>query len=119
MPAKATDKPKTGHAKMRPRARLIALIGDEMVSDERVAVVELVKNAYDADAPRVDVTFSGDGPEPDELIVSDDGCGMNLEAVLGGWFEPGTVAKKQTERSPKGRLYQGAKGVGRFAAARL
>jgi hypothetical protein len=104
---------------MRPRARLISLIGDEMVSDERVAVVELVKNAYDADATSVEVTFAGNGSQLDDLIISDNGCGMDLDAVLGGWFEPGTVAKKQTERSPKGRLYQGAKGIGRFAAARL
>jgi hypothetical protein len=104
---------------MRPRARLISLIGDEMVSDERVAVVELVKNAYDADATRAEVTFTGDGPRPDDLIMSDDGCGMDLDTVLGSWFEPGTIAKKQTERSPKGRMYRGAKGVGRFAAARL
>lgn len=104
---------------MRPRARLISLLGDEMVSDERVAIVELVKNAYDADADKVTVTFAGDGYQPNELIVSDDGCGMDLKTVLGGWFEPGTVAKKRTERSPRGRLYQGAKGIGRFAAARL
>jgi signal transduction histidine kinase len=119
MPEKQDIRPKSGHAKMRPRARLISLIGDEMVSDELVAVVELVKNAYDADATSVEVAFTGDGPQPDDLIISDDGCGMDLDAVLGGWFEPGTIVKKQTERSPKGRLYQGAKGVGRFAAARL
>jgi len=56
---------------------------------------------------------------PDTLVVSDDGIGMSLETVLGAWFEPGTVLKKKAERSPGGRLYQGAKGVGRFAAARL
>ncbi len=50
---------KTGHAKMRPRARLISLIGDEMVSDECVAIVELVKNAFDADASVVRVAFGG------------------------------------------------------------
>jgi signal transduction histidine kinase len=119
MPDAKVEYPKSGHAKMRPRARLISLIGDEMVSDERVAVVELVKNAYDADASNVEVTFTGEGAYPDDLIISDDGCGMDLGAVLGGWFEPGTVVKKQAERSPRGRLYQGAKGVGRFAAARL
>jgi signal transduction histidine kinase len=120
MAEKHLDKPKSGHAKMRPRARLISLIGDELISDERVAVVELVKNAFDADATRVDVVFEGDNPLiPEVLTVTDDGCGMTLETVLGGWFEPGTIAKKQTLRSPKGRLYQGAKGVGRFAAARL
>ena len=109
-----------GNAKMRPRARLISLIGEELISDEPVAVVELVKNAYDADATEVTVKFESDGyGEPTRLIVEDNGHGMGLDVVLGSWFEPGTVTKKKKERSPEGRLYQGAKGVGRFAAARL
>lgn len=111
---------KSGHAIMRARARLISLIGDELISDEPVAVVELVKNAYDADAKTVRVAFSGaDLLDPDTLTVADDGCGMTLATVLGAWLEPGTVLKKRLERSPGGRLYQGAKGIGRFAAARL
>jgi hypothetical protein len=111
---------KSGHAIMRARARLITLIGDELISDEPVAVVELVKNAYDADAKTVRVAFSGpDLLDPDTLTVADDGCGMTLQTVLGAWLEPGTVIKKRQERSPSGRLYQGAKGIGRFAAARL
>lgn len=111
---------KYGSAKMRPRARIIALIGEELISDESVAVVELVKNAYDADASRVVVKFEGKDPlKPDTLVISDDGHGMTLETVLTGWFEPGTIAKRKNSRSPGGRLLQGAKGVGRFAAARL
>lgn len=112
--------PHTGTAKMRPRARLISLLGDELISDECVALVELVKNSYDADASHVDVAFaiSAEGC-PHELTIVDDGCGMTLETVLGSWFEPGTISKKSTEISPLGRVYQGAKGVGRFAAARL
>lgn len=105
---------------MRPRARLIALIGEELISDEPVALVELVKNAYDADATRVDIRFDGGSPdEPARAIVADDGHGMDLNTVLSAWFEPGTTAKTNTRTSPKGRLYQGAKGIGRFAAARL
>jgi hypothetical protein len=42
--------PKSGSLVMRPRSRIIALLGDELISDESVAVVELVKNSYDADA---------------------------------------------------------------------
>jgi signal transduction histidine kinase len=110
----------TGSAKMRPRARLISLIGEELISDEAVAVVELVKNAYDADATKVEVKFEGEDPvRPESLIVSDNGTGMSLETVLTSWFEPGTVTKRKNSRSVGGRLYQGAKGVGRFAAARL
>lgn len=116
-----TDKSaKSGTARMRPRARLISLLGDELISDEPVAVVELVKNAYDADASKVQVTFETNRlGQAERLIIKDDGHGMNLDTVIGGWFEPGTVLKKQQEASPGGRLYQGAKGVGRFAAARL
>lgn len=107
----------SGSAIMRPRARLISLIGDELISDESVAVVELVKNAYDADATSVSVTFQGD--DAHALVISDNGVGMTLETVKSGWFEPGTVLKKREERSASGRLYLGAKGIGRFAAARL
>lgn len=111
---------KSGSAKMRPRARLISLIGEELISDEAVAVVELVKNAYDADANKVEVKFEGDNPlRPESLIVADNGIGMTLDTVLSGWFEPGTITKRKNSMSPGGRLYQGAKGVGRFAAARL
>jgi signal transduction histidine kinase len=109
--------PKSGSAIMRARARIISLIGDELISDESVAVVELVKNAYDADATSVSVTFEGN--DPNTLTVSDNGVGMTLETVKTGWFEPGTVLKKRGEHSPSGRLYLGAKGIGRFAAGRL
>lgn len=102
---------------MRPRARLVGLIGEDLISDEPVAVVELVKNSYDADATQVAVHF--DSAEPTELRVEDDGHGMELDTVLGAWFEPGTVAKRTTNESPGGRVYQGAKGIGRFASARL
>ena len=79
--------------------------------------MELVKNAYDADASKVTVRF--EGTPPNQIIVEDDGHGMDLDTVLGTWFEPGTPSKKQTDRSPRGRIYQGAKGIGRFASARL
>jgi signal transduction histidine kinase len=95
---------------------LIGLIGEDLISDEAVAVVELVKNAYDADASRVSVRFSD---TEDQLIVEDDGHGMTLDTVLETWFEPGTISKMRMERSPRGRIYQGAKGIGRFASARL
>lgn len=108
---------RSGVAKLRPRARLIGLIGEDLISDEPVAVVELVKNAYDADAAMVTVRFSD--PSEDRLVVQDDGHGMNLETVLSTWFEPGTNSKTRSEKSPGGRIYQGAKGIGRFASARL
>ena len=105
---------------MRPRARIINLIGNELISDEAVAIVELVKNAYDADATEVEVRFEGEEPtRPERIIVRDDGIGMDLDTILGPWFEPGTISRRRKHRSPGNRLYLGAKGIGRFAAARL
>ena len=113
-------KRQSGSAKMRPRARLISLLGDELISDERVALVELVKNAYDADARNVTVRFEANESHMYErIVIEDDGHGMDLDTVVHGWFEPGTITKKKNDRSPGHRLYQGAKGVGRFASARL
>ncbi len=109
------------YVRMRPRARLISLIGDQLISDEPVAVVELVKNAYDADAEEATVRFEGDNPErPERIIVEDHGSGMGLKTVVRSWLEPATNVKRKHERSPlKERAYLGAKGIGRFAAARL
>lgn len=110
----------TGEAQMRPRARLVKLIGDELISDEPVALVELVKNAYDADASVVNVVFEGDDPDNlARIIVEDDGYGMCLDDILSKWLEPGTISKRGKELTPKGRILQGAKGIGRFASARL
>jgi hypothetical protein len=115
-----TSQARSGSTELRPRARIISLIGDELISDEPVAIVELVKNSYDADASKVEVKFEGKDPaRPDRILVSDDGHGMSLSTVLNSWFEPGTILKRKGDRSPKGRLLLGAKGIGRFAAARL
>lgn len=109
-----------GHA-LRPRARILRTLGEELISSETVAILELVKNAYDADARIIQVTFStslekGEG----RLDVADDGHGMDLDTVHTAWMEPATDAKKKARvsRYLKRRLL-GEKGVGRFAAARL
>jgi signal transduction histidine kinase len=115
--APGASTPRSGTSKLRARARLISLIGEDLISDEPVALVELVKNAYDADATTVTVRF--EGAPPNRIVVEDDGHGMDLKTVLETWFEPGTPSKKETDRSPRGRIYQGAKGIGRFASARL
>ncbi|PMZ79024.1 ATP-binding protein, partial [Pseudomonas sp. FW306-2-11AD] len=63
--------------RFRPKARIIRTIGDQLISGPEAAVIELVKNAYDADAHRVVVKFypplvRGAG----RITVSDDGHGM-------------------------------------------
>jgi signal transduction histidine kinase len=112
---------RTGRVVFRPRARLLKLIGEELISDEVVAVTELVKNSHDADASRVTVEFRDVTGPRSMITVRDDGCGMNLETVLGQWMEPAGTPKanpghRLTERR---RRVLGEKGVGRFAVDKL
>jgi len=69
---------RSGTARLRPRARLVGLLGEDLTSDEPVAVVELVKNAYDADASKVCVSFDS---AQSRIVVEDDGHGMDLDTV--------------------------------------
>ena len=110
----------SGSAAFRPRARLMKLLGAELISDEVVALVELVKNAHDADAAAVTLSFKGVTEPGGSITVTDDGHGMDREALLGRWMEPAN-AWKQTKggRTKKGRRLLGEKGVGRFATDKL
>jgi len=96
-------------------------LGDELISSELVAVIELVKNAYDADATRVLVRFH----EPLErgtggIDILDDGHGMTLGTIEGAWLEPATPYRRRGRLSETlGREVLGEKGVGRFAVSRL
>lgn len=104
----------------RPRARIIRTIGDRLISGPEAAVIELVKNSYDADATKVSITFfpplrAGQG----QILIEDDGHGMSLSDIQEKWMEPATSDKKQTKQSPGGRKLLGSKGIGRFAVARL
>ena len=110
----------------RPKARLLKLLGDELIRDPNIAIFELVKNAYDADAGYARVTLVNiDDRQTGSIIVDDDGTGMDWDTLTGVWLEPGTDFRKRQRdredgRSPKfGRLPLGEKGVGRFAAGKL
>lgn len=116
-----------GQGRIRPRARLLRTIGAELISSEVVAVIELVRNCYDADASLVRLVFDNpEDPENARLEICDDGHGMTKDVLLGPWLEPATDHKSKNgrqgrggERSPKGRRRLGSKGVGRFASQRL
>src|SRR6478736_5138049 len=92
--------PKKGKGVFRPRARIMRTLGDELISSEVVAVIELVKNAYDADATRVLVRFgealaAGSGG----IDIIDDGHGMSTETVEQAWLEPATPYRRRERRS--------------------
>lgn len=112
-------------AKLRPRARIVRTIGDQLISGPEAALIELVKNAFDADSPSVHIKIvppeDGVWNENSGLItVVDTGHGMSAADLMDKWFEPATSDKVTRRSSPdKKRAMLGAKGVGRFATARL
>jgi C4-dicarboxylate-specific signal transduction histidine kinase len=114
--------------KIRPYARLLTMLGEQLIKNEQIALAELIKNAYDADADWVKVSFVGFGEKmeilPDsKIIIEDNGCGMSLETIEKSWMNPATPNKKakvgEEKRSRKGRVIQGEKGIGRFAILKL
>lgn len=111
----------SGTQSLRPRARILRTLGDELISSEMVAVIELVKNSYDADATRVLVRFiESEVASKNRIEVVDNGHGMSLQTVQTAWMEPATLMRKRNKRSEKrGRRVLGQKGIGRFAASRL
>lgn len=108
--------------KIRPAARIISTIGKDLVGDAYSAIVELVKNAYDADADLVEISFEYiivEGENVLKIEISDNGHGMSKDTVLHKWLVPATKDKIDRLTSPRGRLFQGRKGIGRYAAAIL
>lgn len=107
----------------RPRARLMQLLGEQLIRDHRMALFELVKNSYDADANEVEIIFEDITSKTAEIIIKDNGFGMDLKTVNDVWLEPASdhkeKSRKNNERTHLGRLPVGEKGVGRFAVHRL
>lgn len=104
---------------LRVRSHVLRLLGDQLVGHERLAIFELVKNAYDADARNVEVTVD---LSERTIAVRDDGHGMTVDIVRNKWLDIGTDSKRGTGRvrSPLfHRLPLGEKGVGRLAVQKL
>lgn len=101
-----------------PTGRLIMSIGKDLIKDLPAALVELVKNSYDADASYVKITYLKNKNEL-KIVVEDDGHGMSQDTVLNAWMVPSTDYKLKKKNSPKGRVYQGRKGLGRYAVSLL
>lgn len=102
--------------------RVFSALGAELVTDDIVAVVELVKNSYDAFAQNVWVRFTEDSNGNLELEIEDDGYGMSREILEDSWFVVATPHKLQNpyvEKGNKTRRVVGGKGLGRLSAARL
>lgn len=120
---------KSGETPFQAYARLISILGDQLISDKWVGVIELVKNSYDADAEKVSVrflNFDNSSPSAKPIIeIEDDGHGMTIDTILDVWMKPATPHKLNKKKAAdkrlteKGRVMQGDKGVGRFAVYKL
>lgn len=112
----------SGPKKIRVQSHILKLLGDQLIGHDRLAVFELVKNSYDADASKVEVELALDSDEP-YISVSDNGIGMSSDDIDNGWLEIGTDSKRSAlkrRRSAKHRrLPLGEKGVGRLAVQKL
>jgi signal transduction histidine kinase len=108
-------------------------LGESLITDAVQALIELVKNCYDADASYAKVTVDTEGkveipdaiyrPTRGQIIVEDDGQGMDEETIRSGWFLISSRTKKalkdQRKTTPGGRTPLGDKGLGRLGAQRL
>lgn len=105
---------------IRPAGRHILTIGRDLIKDQPAALVELVKNAYDSDSPDVEIVFQNSPAKPGYTIcIKDRGHGMSKDVMIDKWMVPSTDDKQKRKRSPGGRIMQGSKGVGRYAASVL
>ena len=106
--------------RIRPAGRHILTIGRDLIQDNYAAVVELVKNAYDADSPNVNIEFkASDDLSRYSIVISDHGHGMSRDDIINKWMVPSTSDKVDRRKSPAGRVMQGSKGVGRYATSIL
>ncbi|KAF2082009.1 ATP-binding protein [Flavobacterium sharifuzzamanii] len=97
-------------------ARTARLIGRENVANAEGALIELVKNCYDADSKNSIILID---KKNDTLLLIDTGEGMNSQIISEQWMTIGTDDKLYNAVTASGRIKSGAKGIGRFALDRL
>ena len=121
---------------IKPYARLLTMLGEQLIKDESIALVELIKNSYDADAEKVNVRFENflileengtrtlkQKENESKIILEDSGIGMSSTVIEDHWLNPATPIKKEykanNQKTEKGRVIQGEKGIGRFSLFKL
>ena len=113
---------------IRPYSRLLTMLGDQLIKNEQIAVTELMKNSYDADADWVKVSFENFGTDykiqgDSRIVIEDNGKGMTHDVIVNSWMNPATPNKFSRniseQRTEYGRVIQGEKGIGRFAMLKL
>lgn len=108
--------------KIKAKSHILNLLGNELIGNDGLAIFELVKNAYDADAESVTVEFVDLNASNQKIIIEDDGHGMSPEIINNVWLTIGTDSKRGKNRKPSpkfNRISLGEKGVGRLAVHKL
>lgn len=116
------SKKKIPHFKVSTALKTI--IGKDLITDDFIAVFELVKNAFDAHARRVDIEFKDTNGESPTLIIKDNGKGMDRRDITSKWLFVAYSAKKHgkddyRDRISSRRVKAGSKGIGRFSCDKL
>lgn len=95
---------------------IIELLGKQNFTNKEAAILELVKNAFDAQATMLSISFSNN-----ELTIEDNGNGMNASDIRQHWMHVGKSDKdyEVIDKNNKKRVLAGSKGIGRFALSRL
>lgn len=111
---------RTGQLSFSVDSGLLFELGEQLVAKPSIALAELIKNSYDADATRVKVRFANVGVPGGTITIADDGHGMTFEEIEHGWMRIASSSKKAFMSSRRyKRPLTGAKGIGRFATRRL
>lgn len=101
---------------------LKSIIGKDLITDENVAIFELVKNSYDAGASTVNVYLDGDNDSINRILIVDNGKGMSYQDITEKWLFVAYSAKDDGTEDGEDRVskhYAGNKGIGRFSCDRL
>jgi len=104
--------------KFRISSALKDVIGKDLITDDFVAIFELVKNSFDAFAENVGLYFYFD-EKSKKIFIVDDGKGMNKDNIVNKWLFVAFSAKKDNSEDKDKRIYSGYKGIGRFSCDRL
>lgn len=105
--------------RIRFATSILSRLGEELNPNIDQGILELVKNAYDADALACSVSLLRDEAGDSKIVVEDDGHGMDAAGIVDGWLVLGSSKKSTSVRTPLGRRPAGNKGLGRLAALRL
>jgi hypothetical protein len=107
---------------IKAKSHILSLLGDELIGSDSLAIFELVKNAYDADAEEVLVNFINLNQEGQKIVIEDDGHGMSKQIIQDVWLTIGTDFKRGKNRKESTKFKRvsfGNKGVGRLAVHKL